>query len=146
MFAGEVQHQLDTKLRMRMPLIFKSGFNKVYAFRPIRDGVLAIYPADKLEERFSFMASASVFDEQLQDDIAEYMSDFTIVEEDNQGRIMIPKHLRSLAGLEKDIVVYGAADHVNVTSASNRQKDKERAKTDRQAMMKRLDEAFGKTR
>ena len=121
-------------------LIFKDEFDKLYAFRLVRDGVLAIYPAQELKERFALLKKASMFDEQLQDDIAEFMSEFIIVEEDLQGRIMIPKALRKAADLGKDIVVYSSADHVNVTSVENREKDK--AKVDKKAMMNRLNDFF----
>ena len=140
MLAGEVVHQIDAKSRMRMPTLFKDEFDKKYAFRLVREGVLAVYPAKTLEERFAFMKQASMFDVELQDYIAEYMSAFTIVEEDLQGRIMIPKSLRTQAKLGKDIVTYGAADHVNITSVENREKDK--ANVDKQAMMRKLDEMF----
>ena len=142
MLAGEVYHQLDAKSRMRMPARFKEEFDKEYAFRLIRDGVLAVYPADALKEKFELLKRASMFDDELQDAISEFKSQFTIVEEDLQGRIMIPKPLRDKARLGKDIVIYAGSDHVNITSVENREKDK--ANVDRKAMMGKLD-AFVKS-
>lgn len=116
MFFGEFTHQVDAKSRIRMPSAFKDDFAKKYAFRIQSEGVLSVYPAASLNEKFAFLSNASPFDVEAEKAISMFLRSFYVEEEDLQGRVMIPKSLRKAADLGKEIVIYAAGDHVNITS------------------------------
>ena len=140
MFWGEYAHQIDAKCRMRMPAPYKEKFNGKYAFRYFKDGVISVYPVDALDDRIAFIKSLSPFDEEIEDLVSDYTSAFYIVEDDPQGRVVIPKELRDAAALDKNIVIYAAGDHVNITSKSLREERK--ATTVNKDVNKKLDKLF----
>ena len=44
------------------------------------------------------------------------MSGVYIVEEDNQGRVLLPEKLRTFAGIKKDVVTVGKFNHLELWS------------------------------
>ena len=124
MFFGEYQHQVDAKFRIRMPSAFKDAFDKKFAFRVDKQGELCVYPAGELENVFGFLKNVSPFDVETRQLVSDYLSSFYFEEEDQQGRVMIPKELRAAADLGKDVVTFAAGDHVVVTNAQRRKATK----------------------
>ncbi len=127
MFFGKFFHQIDTKNRIRIPSAYKSDFNGKYAFRDGGDGVLAIYPAEGLNEKFSFIDSLSPFDVKARKLVRKYLSEFYFGEEDLQGRVMIPKELRKSLGINKDVVFLAAGDHVDMMSVERYEAEEDSA-------------------
>ena len=59
----------------------------------------------------------SFFDEDAQNQISLFTSMVHDVTEDNQGRVMLPAEMRAYAGIDKDIVITGAAAYIRIESA-----------------------------
>ena len=140
MFVSEYSHQIDAKSRMRMPAQFKSEFDGKYAFVIRQESILSVYPVSEIDRLKEYLDKVSTFDIEAENDIAEYLSSFRVVEEDPQGRIVVPKEFREEIGLGKDIVIYAAGDHVNITSAAHRKEMK--AANKKGDLLKRLNERY----
>ena len=142
MFFGSYTHQVDAKNRIRIPTAFKSEFGGRYAFRVDEEGVLSVYPADKLQERYLFLNAVSPFDKEAGKLISIYLSGFYFAEDDPQGRVMIPKELRDKARLKKDIVIMSSNDHVNIVSKETF--DKLNASVSDEEVLNKLDDIYKK--
>ena len=58
----------------------------------------------------------SVFDERKQKPVRQLLSSGVVIDEDNQGRFLLPQYLRNFAKLEKDIVFVGVGKRIELWS------------------------------
>lgn len=115
MLLGEHEHALDDKNRVTLPAKFREAFAEgVFVARGI-DPCLVVYPPDGwnrfVEER---LAGLNPFSRE-----ARQMSRYLFAKAvetalDKQGRIMLPASLAAHARLERDVVVAGVRDHLEL--------------------------------
>lgn len=117
MFMGEYNHTIDTKGRLIVPAKFRDQLGEAFVITRGNDGCLAIYSMEAWE---TFMEKVSALPNTK--DSRNYARMFIgiseQVETDKQGRILIPTGLRELAGLEKDVVLVGVIDKIEVWDKS----------------------------
>lgn len=119
-FAGYFEHAIDAKNRLAIPAKIRGRLD------PERDGkgfvIVPGQPADRLwlytERRFEDLAaqadSALIPDddqlrfEQVFFPLAEYL------DLDNQGRILVPERMRKRARLDREVVICGVRDHLEI--------------------------------
>lgn len=116
MFMGEYSHSIDAKGRLIIPAKFREGLGEEFVLTKGLDGCLSIYS----------MEEWSIFEKKLQalpltNKNARKFSRFfvagaTMCELDKQGRILVPATLREFAGLEKDVVLTGNLNRIEVWS------------------------------
>ncbi len=119
MFLGEFQHSLDAKGRIILPVKFRDA---------LADGLVVT----KGMEKCLFIFSRSEWPH-LQDKVqslplakrdARQFSRFffggaTEEELDKQGRVLIPEHLRQYAELNRDVVIVGVSNRLEVWNKEN---------------------------
>ena len=118
MFLGTHTPKLDEKGRFFLPAKFRDELAEGLVITRGQDRCLAIWPIAAFIEQTAALRGAPSSNKQVRDYqrmIASGASDET---PDKQGRVTIPPHLRSYAGLDKDCVVVGAIDRVEVWNAA----------------------------
>ena len=117
MFLGEHSHSLDSKGRIILPARFRDQLAVAFVTSEI-DGCLGIWPPEEFEQRAREMKERSKGN--LEDrNVARFF--FAGAQESNpdkNGRIALPPHLREFARLERDVVINGAFDHVEIWDAT----------------------------
>ena len=117
MFLGEYSHSLDAKGRVILPARFREQLEGG-AFMAIGlDGCLAVYPPDefaRVSEKLKAARERGPRERQAARSFAAGAADAT---PDKQGRVAIPTHLREFAGLEREVVVAGGFDHIEIWDA-----------------------------
>ena len=81
------------------------------------DGCLAVYPPDefaRVSEKLKAARERGPRERQAARSFAAGAADAT---PDKQGRVAIPTHLREFAGLEREVVVAGGFDHIEIWDA-----------------------------
>ncbi|QIL45586.1 division/cell wall cluster transcriptional repressor MraZ [Vagococcus coleopterorum] len=114
MFMGEFKHNIDPKGRLIMPSKFRDGLGDKFVVTRGMDGCLFGYPQDewaKLEEKMKEMPIAN---KQARAFVRFFYSAATECELDKQGRINLPTNLISHGGLEKECVIIGVSDRVEI--------------------------------
>ena len=117
MFLGTHTPKLDDKGRLILPAKFRDELADGLVITRFQERCLAIWPISSFVDMTKTVRSAASSQQDVRDYqrmIASGASDET---PDKQGRITIPPHLRSYAGLDKDCVVVGAIDRVEVWNA-----------------------------
>jgi len=127
MFMGEFSHSLDTKGRLIIPAKFRKGLGDNFVATRGLDNCIFVYPMDewkKLEEKIRQLpltkSDARAFSR-------FFLSGATECELDKQGRISLPVNLRSYAYLEKDAVVIGVSNRLEIWSQELWDKYQQRA-------------------
>lgn len=111
-FYGTFEYSVDGKGRVAVPVVFRKKLGPdedTFFFAPGRDRTIEVHPIAEWDEyesrtlhslpehsraaqRFQRFLYASACEARL----------------DTQGRIMLPRHLRELAGIEDSVVIAGA--------------------------------------
>ena len=82
------------------------------------DGCLAVYPRTEFEDRVAArLLEVRERGPRERDAVLSYAAGAHEFMPDAQGRVAIPNKLRDYAGLERDIVVVGGIDHVQIWNA-----------------------------
>lgn len=118
MFLGTHTPKLDEKGRIFLPAKFRDELADGLVITRGQDRCLAIWPITAFVEQTQRLRSAPSSNKQVRDYqrmLASGASDETL---DKQGRLTIPPPLRAYAGLDKDCVVVGAINRVEVWDAT----------------------------
>lgn len=116
MFSGEQAHQLDAKNRIRIPAKFKSEITEKMVFCKGTTPCIFVLPKSEFEKMAEKFSSVSLFDAEMQESLSFFMSSFEEVDEDNQGRILIPPALREYAGIDKNVITVGVFNRLEIWS------------------------------
>ncbi len=114
MFMGEFAHNIDRKGRLIMPAKFREDLGETVVVNRGLDGCLYVYTMaqwqvvyEKLNTLPSTNKDARMYQRMMLSKAAE-------CDLDGQGRILIPAGLVQLAGLEKECVIIGVANHIEI--------------------------------
>ncbi len=116
MFTGEFQHTLDEKGRVIIPARLREGLGDTFMITRGLDGCLFIYHFDtwtKIEQKVKELPLAR---KDARAFARYFFSGAAEVEIDRQGRVLIPQNLREHAAIEKEVMIIGVSDRVEVWS------------------------------
>lgn len=114
MFIGEYQHSIDPKKRLAVPSKFRNELkNKVVITRGL-DKCLFIYPMKVWSELAGKLGTLPVGEAGTRSFIRLMLAGAVDVEVDKQGRILIPDYLKGYAGLNKNVVIAGVYNRLEI--------------------------------
>jgi len=123
MFKGQYNHSVDAKGRIIMPAKFREILGEEFVVTKGMDGCLFVYSNEEwenIENKFRNVSSANK-------DARKFMRFFFAgaadCEVDKQGRVLIPPKLREYAGLQKEVVLAGVGNRIEIWNAENWQEN-----------------------
>ena len=115
MLIGTYYHQLDQKNRFRIPAKLKEKLGAELVLTIGSGGALELFSSEELDRSvLSKMDNISLFDETAQKSLRILLSSAHELEEDNQGRFLLPQSLKSYAGILKNIVIIGVGTRLEI--------------------------------
>jgi MraZ protein len=114
MLLGEYEHTIDDKNRLTLPARFRDALSGGVVVTRGMDGCLYAYPRDDWGELRSRVAELDPLSREGRTIQRHFFSGAAEADVDKQGRIMIPAPLLRYAGLERDVVVAGVDDHLEI--------------------------------
>ncbi|MDK9293975.1 division/cell wall cluster transcriptional repressor MraZ [Propionibacterium freudenreichii] len=114
MFLGTYTPKLDEKGRFFLPAKFRDELAPGLVITRSQDRCLAVYPMATFAEMTQSVSTAPATLKQVRDFQRMLAAGANDEIPDKQGRVTVPPALRSYAGLDKDIVVVGAINRVEV--------------------------------
>lgn len=124
MFFGEHQHSLDEKGRIILPAKFRDQLSDGAFITSEVDGCLAVWTPGDFEVRAREMRERSRGSSADRAVARAFFSGTVEVGPDKQGRMAIPQHLREFAQLERDVVITGQFDRIEIWNATDWQQEK----------------------
>ncbi|MFA7319347.1 MAG: division/cell wall cluster transcriptional repressor MraZ [Parcubacteria group bacterium] len=114
MFIGEYQHSIDPKKRLAVPSKFRSELkSKVVVTRGL-DKCLFVYPMKTWEEIAGKLGSMPVGEAATRSFVRLMLAGATDCEIDKQGRVLVPDYLKDYAGLDKNVVIAGLFNRLEI--------------------------------
>lgn len=117
MFMGEYHHNIDTKGRIIIPSKVRDDLGENFIVTRGLDGCLFLYPKnewDKIINKYKELPDTK----EKRQFMRIFLSGATICEYDKLGRINIPKPLIEFANLEKDCIIIGVDEKLEIWSKS----------------------------
>ena len=123
MYYGESQTSVDDKGRMNIPAQFRSVMevndHDTWFMTRGFDGSIFLFHKEKWQELLKQGEGASTLDPRMLDFRRLFLGSVAKVKRDGQGRISVPVHLREHAGIDREAVLLGVEDHLEVWSRTS---------------------------
>ena len=103
MFLGTHSPRLDTKGRLILPAKFREELAGGVVLTRGQEHCLYVFTTTEFERMYAQLREAPLTQKQVPD---------------KQGRITLPAHLRTYAGLDRDLAVIGAGSRVEIWDAA----------------------------
>ena len=116
MFMGEYNHAIDTKGRLIIPSKFREELGEEFVVTKGLDGCLFVFPNDAWHEFEAKLRALPLTNKSARQFSRFFVAGATPGELDKQGRILLPGTLREFAGLEKDVVLTGMLNRIEIWS------------------------------
>lgn len=116
MFMGEHHHNIDDKGRMIIPAKFREELGSTFVVTRGMDKCLFVYPESEWKQLEQKLKTLPFTKKDARAFTRFFFSGATECELDKQGRVNIASTLRSYAALEKECVVIGVSNRVEIWS------------------------------
>ena len=119
MLSGEYRHNIDLKGRIIVPSRIREEMGERIVITRGLDGCLFGY-SEKTWNSIMEKLNSLPFTKQDARNFTRFMTSGAItLEFDKQGRINIPNYLNQYASLEKEVVIIGVIDRIEIWSRNN---------------------------
>ncbi|MDZ4715922.1 MAG: division/cell wall cluster transcriptional repressor MraZ [Cytophagales bacterium] len=121
-FTSEFECKLDAKGRLVLPSRIKAQLpgdgGQELVMRKGFEPCLILYPMVEFKKVFSKISGLNEFNEEYRKLQRNFLSGVVTVELDSNGRFLIPKNMLAYAQLDKDVVLVGTGNKVEVWKPS----------------------------
>lgn len=119
MFIGEYRHNLDTKNRIIIPSKYREELGDTFIVTLGLDGCLTIYSHQQWFHLLEELKKLPDTKKESRMYRRLIIAKACECELDKQGRIQLPSHLVKGANMEKECVVVGVSEHVELWSLAS---------------------------
>ena len=116
MFMGEYRHTVDPKGRLIVPSKFRELLGTEFVVTRGLDGCLFVFPMKEWENYEEKLKQLPMTNKNARSFVRFLTAGATSCEFDKQGRVLIPATLRKFAGIEKDVVLAGLLNRIEIWS------------------------------
>lgn len=114
MFMGEFQHNLDAKGRLIIPAKLREGLGERFVATKGLENCLFLFSQAEWERFGERLRTLPLASGAARAFTRLFFSGATECEVDPQGRILVPANLRQYAGIEREAVIVGVSNRVEV--------------------------------
>ena len=117
LFLGTYTPRLDEKGRLFLPAKFRDDLAPGLVMTKGQEGCITVWPEAAFREVAEAMARQAFTDRRSRTAQRLFLADATSEVPDKQGRITVSPALRGFAGLDRDVVVIGMTNRVEIWDA-----------------------------
>lgn len=119
MLMGEYHHNIDDKGRLTIPSKFRFDLGDKFVITRGLENCLFAYSEDDFKKIVERLEQIPFTKKDARQFMRFFLSGATLVEFDKQGRINITSPLISYANLEKECIIIGTGDRLEIWSSDN---------------------------
>ena len=116
MLTGEFNHSIDSKGRLIIPSKLRDSLGEHFVITKGMDGCLFVYPENEWEAFEEKLRTLPLTNKKARDFKRFFLWSAVEGEIDKQGRVLLSTSLRTYADLEKEVVLAGVLDKVEIWS------------------------------
>ena len=116
MLTGEFNPSIDSKGRLIIPSKLRDSLGEHFVITKGMDGCLFVYPENEWEAFEEKLRTLPLTNKKARDFKRFFLGSAVDGEIDKQGRVLLSSSLRTYAGLEKEVVLAGVLDKVEIWS------------------------------
>ncbi len=116
MLMGEYNHSLDAKGRIIVPSRLRDQLGETFVVSKGLDGCLFAFPSSEWDKLVDKLQALPLTNKDARKFSRYFLAGASEVELDKQGRALLPQTLRESAGLEKDVVLCGVGNRIEIWS------------------------------
>lgn len=116
MFMGEYNHTVDAKGRLIIPAKFREALGDEFVVTKGLDGCLFVYSSESWQAFEEKLQQLPLTSKNARQFTRFFLAGAAACELDKQGRILLPQVLREFSQLEKEVVLVGVANRVEIWS------------------------------
>ncbi len=140
MFIGEFTHNLDEKGRLAIPVKFRRDLTKGAVVTRGLDNCLFLYTKGEWEKLAEKLATLPISQANSRAFARLMLAGAMDVDVDKQGRIVLPEYLRQFAGLNKNVIVAGLYNRVEIWDEAKWQSYKQQTETNSNEIAEKMAE------
>lgn len=114
MFKGRYNHTVDTKGRVMIPSKFRDQLGKEFVITRGFENCLFVYTNEAWDAYAEKLLALPTNDEDSRRVVRSMIGYADDVELDNQGRALLSKELRAYANLDKNIMLVGMGNRIEI--------------------------------
>ena len=114
MLIGEYEHSLDAKNRLIMPAKLRQDIGEKFILTKGLDGCLFAFSQNEWLNFETKLKVLPLSDKNSRNFVRFFLSGATECEIDKQGRFLIPSNLRVAANLEKEVIIIGVGNRLEI--------------------------------
>ena len=114
MFIGEYEHSVDAKGRLIMPAKLREDIGDKFVVTKGLDGCLFAYSQTEWLNFEEILKTLPLTNKNARDFVRFFLAGATECEIDKQGRFLISGNLRNYAALEKEVVIVGVHNRIEI--------------------------------
>ena len=114
LLTGEFNHSIDTKGRLIIPSKFRDILGEDFVITKGLDGCLFLYPNNEWKIFEEKLRTLPLTNKNARTFTRYFLGSAVDGGLDKQGRVLISSALREFAGLEKEVVLVGVLDRVEI--------------------------------
>jgi MraZ protein len=114
MFYGEYEHTIDDKNRLTLPARFRDELEAGVVLARGIERNIEVYARESWDANVARIAELDSLTREAREMKRFVFSGATVTELDKQGRVIVPPNLAKHAGIEKDVVLAGVHDRIEV--------------------------------
>ena len=122
LFTGEFECKMDAKGRLTLPSKVKAKLPEVSGNQLVLslglEPCLVVYPLVEYRKIYSRIASMNEFNEEFRSLQRNFFRRISEVELDGAGRLLIPKTMLKYAKLEKEVILVGMGNRMELWDSS----------------------------
>ena len=116
MFKGEYNHTVDVKGRLIVPSKFREALGEMFVVTKGLDGCLFVYPNEEWQNIEAKFREIPLTTKDARKFSRFFFAGAADCEVDKQGRILIPSVLREFAAIQKEVVLVGVLNRIEIWS------------------------------
>ena len=116
MFRGEFKYCLDAKNRLRIPAKFRAELGEQFVIMKGIGNCLNALSQKTMDEFSAKFGGVSAFDDEGRSAMRTLLRATADVENDDQGRFLLPQNLKEHARIDKNVVIIGMNDMIEIWS------------------------------
>jgi MraZ protein len=114
MFYGVYEHTVDEKNRLTLPARFRNALAGGVVLALGIEKNIDVHPRESWDANVARIADLDSLTREAREMKRHVFAGAAVAELDRQGRVLVPPHLATHAGLGREVVVAGVHDHLEI--------------------------------